>query len=186
MNNIRTICTEKSPCYLLLVEDDSLIIEMVRELLPLRTGIQVIPAFSYLQAISILHSLTVEVILLDLNLPDCGGIDTLKRLSEAVKGRIPIIILTGSHDLEDECFANGARDFLTKPLHNFDLVGRIKNTILWQKDRNALLDHCHTLEAEIAAIKCVEDRETGSEAVQDLRNVKQRLMSHVAAIKGNN
>ena len=57
----------------------------------------------------------IEVVLLDLSLPDAHGADTVKRVRESVPD-LPIVILTG---LEDEAFSQrmldlGAQDYLVK------------------------------------------------------------------------
>jgi len=57
----------------------------------------------------------VDIILLDLNLPDCTGLDTISIIHEKVKN-IPIIILTGRVDeeLAIESLKLGMQDYLVK------------------------------------------------------------------------
>jgi two-component system sensor histidine kinase UhpB len=57
----------------------------------------------------------VDIILLDLGLPDGHGVDTVRRMHAAAPG-VPVIVLTG---LDDETFAaqameEGAQDYLIK------------------------------------------------------------------------
>ena len=74
---------------------------------------------------------TVDVILLDLGLPDCSGLDGLT----AVKGiadQVPIVVLTG---LDDEAVAvtavkTGAQDYLVK--------GQVDGNLLWRSIRYAI------------------------------------------------
>jgi diguanylate cyclase (GGDEF)-like protein len=74
---------------------------------------------------------TVDVILLDLGLPDCSGLDGL----HAVKGiaeQVPIVVLTG---LDDEAVAvaavqTGAQDYLVK--------GQVDGNVLWRSIRYAI------------------------------------------------
>ena len=73
----------------------------------------------------------VDVILLDLGLPDCSGLDGLT----AVKGiaeQVPIVVLTG---LDDEAVAvaavqTGAQDYLVK--------GQVDGNVLWRSIRYAI------------------------------------------------
>jgi DNA-binding response OmpR family regulator len=56
-----------------------------------------------------------DLILLDLGLPDSGGLDTFRRLKDAAAD-LPIVILTGNTDQEAAITAvqEGAQDFLIK------------------------------------------------------------------------
>ena len=67
----------------------------------------------------------INVILLDLTLPDSAGIDTFYKLYELFPG-IPTIILTGIDDesLAIQAVSSGAQDYLTKGEITFDLLLR--------------------------------------------------------------
>ena len=57
----------------------------------------------------------VDVVLLDLNLPDSTGLDTFRAIHDRVK-RLPVIVLSGQDDLETAVAAvsQGAQDYLPK------------------------------------------------------------------------
>lgn len=67
-----------------------------------------------------------ELILLDLNLPDMGGLEVLKRLREWY--RSPVIVLTVRESEKDkiELLDQGADDYLTKPFSMGELLARIR------------------------------------------------------------
>ncbi|HXL73297.1 MAG TPA: response regulator, partial [bacterium] len=67
----------------------------------------------------------MDLILLDLNLPDGTGLDTLQQVHNK-KPEIPIIILTGNQDaaLAIESLKNGAQDYLIKNNMDSDLLIR--------------------------------------------------------------
>jgi len=67
----------------------------------------------------------VDVMLLDLGLPDSQGLETFTRLRDAAPG-IAIIVLTGNSDVELAVRAvkEGAQDFLVKDRVNADLLTR--------------------------------------------------------------
>jgi len=67
----------------------------------------------------------MDLILLDLTLPDGTGLDTLQQVHHA-KPEIPIIILTGNQDatLAIESLKNGAQDYLIKNQVDSDLLVR--------------------------------------------------------------
>ncbi|HEX2801919.1 MAG TPA: response regulator transcription factor, partial [Phenylobacterium sp.] len=67
-----------------------------------------------------------DLILLDLNLPDMGGLQVLKSLRSS-KIDTPVMILSGSSEIETKVktFTGGADDYMTKPFHKDELVARI-------------------------------------------------------------
>lgn len=67
-------------------------------------------------AISVLEAGSIDVILLDLLLPDSWGSETVRELKPAA-GDVPIIVLTGSRGgsaLASQCVRFGARDYISK------------------------------------------------------------------------
>ena len=56
-----------------------------------------------------------DVILLDLGLPDCSGLELVSRICERCR-EIPVVVLTGNTDetLAEEAIAQGAQDYLLK------------------------------------------------------------------------
>jgi len=60
---------------------------------------------------------TPDLILLDLGLPDIGGIEVLQRLRADSRTRaVPIVVLTSSQESEDvrRAYENGANSFVSK------------------------------------------------------------------------
>jgi two-component system, sensor histidine kinase and response regulator len=74
-----------------------------------------------------------DLILLDLNLPELGGIDVLNKLKHSDRTKhIPVIILTNSEDMESiqEAIDLGATTYLVKINYKLeDIVEKIKATI---------------------------------------------------------
>ena len=70
-----------------------------------------------------------DCILLDIRMPNLSGIDLLKQIRKIPEYRAtPIIMLTALSEKSyiDESFANGATDYLTKPLDATDLLARLR------------------------------------------------------------
>ena len=76
-------------------------------------------------AIDHLASNAVDVVLLDLNLPDSNGLETLSKTLEVVEW-VPIVVLTGVRDQEVgvEAIERGAQDYLVKGEVTDDLLAR--------------------------------------------------------------
>lgn len=68
----------------------------------------------------------VDVVLLDLNLPDADGLETVERMRSAC-AELPIVILTALGDTEVALAAlrRGAQDYLVKGQHDLALLDRV-------------------------------------------------------------
>lgn len=71
----------------------------------------------------------IDLILMDVNLPDCSGFDLFKDLKKMKN--IPIIFMT-ANDLEVNIVMGldmGADDYITKPFKTRELIARVKNAL---------------------------------------------------------
>src|ERR1700732_4463971 len=86
----------------------------------------------------------VDIILLDMGLPDGHGLDTVRR-AHAVAPSVPVIVLTGLDDeaLAAEAMKEGAQDYLIK--------GQIENRALPRALRHAI--ERHRMQTETSEIK---------------------------------
>jgi len=112
---------------ILLVDDDPLATQTLAMLLETR-GYDVDIANSGREAFEKITD-TIDLILLDLVLPDRGGFEICRRLKEdQITKQIPIIILSAKLLSEDivEGLYLGADDYLTKPFEYEELVARME------------------------------------------------------------
>lgn len=102
---------------LLLVEDNPADADLVEELLEQAGGenYRIIRATRISDAVEKLGRSQVDVVLLDLRLPDGAGVATLRAI-RAVDQRVPVVVLTGTDDeeLAMSCIYAGAQDYLAK------------------------------------------------------------------------
>jgi FixJ family two-component response regulator len=68
-------------------------------------------------------------ILLDLTLPDAGGIEAIERL-QAKCGEVPFVVLTGHSDLYAPAIRAGAQDLLVKPYDPDALANAIRKAVV--------------------------------------------------------
>jgi DNA-binding NarL/FixJ family response regulator len=112
----------------LLVDDHSLFLEGLQYLLDTQ-GISVVGvAQNGREALEKARSLTPDVILMDIRMPECSGLDTL-RLIKAEMPDIKVIMLTTSEEEADlfEAIKYGASGYLLKNLNAKDLVEMLSN-----------------------------------------------------------
>lgn len=109
----------------LVVDDEPSIIELVRYHL-LKAGLRVLTAKSGREAAAIMDSTPLDLVVLDLMLPDLNGLDLCQRFRQ--RSRAPVLILTARYDEGDRVRAleAGADDYVTKPFSPKELMARIK------------------------------------------------------------
>jgi DNA-binding response OmpR family regulator len=107
----------------LVVEDERDIRELLRRYLE-RAGHAVVTSATGSDALQQLASGTVDLLLLDLGLPDIDGLDVLQ---EATVLRVPVIALTARSSVEDRIrgLQRGADDYVTKPFSPQEVVLRV-------------------------------------------------------------
>ena len=103
---------------ILVVDDSKVMRDMIVACLRARPGLSFTHAGSGLEAIERLSLETFDVVVLDLNMPDIGGVEVV----EFVRGQdrlktLPIIIVTtrGDDGSRTQALAAGASRFMTKP-----------------------------------------------------------------------
>ncbi|WP_339311206.1 response regulator transcription factor [Paenibacillus sp. FSL M7-0896] len=122
---------------ILIVEDEDILREIMKDYL-LEEGYRVIEAIDGKQAISLFQEHEVDLILLDIMLPELDGWSVCRRIRKT--SNVPIIILTARSDEDDTLlgFELGADDYVTKPYRPLILLARAKR----------LLESRHTHEHE--------------------------------------
>tara|TARA_B100000315_G_C14583421_1_gene591681 strand:+ start:1441 stop:2148 length:708 start_codon:yes stop_codon:yes gene_type:complete len=114
--------------HLLVVEDDELVQALLAAYLKAE-GFKVSYAGTGKEMLAILNTESIDLILLDLGLPDEDGL-TLTRQVRA-RSSLPIVVITARKGREDRLAALelGADDYLTKPFDPEELVLRVHNLL---------------------------------------------------------
>lgn len=110
---------------ILIIEDD----ECIREILSYslkEESFKVFEAATGTAGLNILENESIELIILDLMLPDISGFEICKKVS--VQYKIPIIMLTAKNDIMDKVVGLelGADDYITKPFDIREVIARTK------------------------------------------------------------
>jgi two-component system response regulator len=86
---------------------------------------------------------TPDLVLLDLGLPDIGGLEVLRRLRADPRTRaLPIIVLTSSQETEDirQAYENGANSFVSKSDSPEKMFQRLRMLPVYWLELNRLPD----------------------------------------------
>jgi two-component system KDP operon response regulator KdpE len=113
----------------LVVDDEAAIRRALRPPL-VELGFQIAEASRGEEALQLLHSSSFDVVLLDINMPGIGGIETLRRI-RAFAPRLPILMVTVREGEEEkvEALELGADDYITKPFSVRELIARIRTAV---------------------------------------------------------
>lgn len=137
---------------ILIVEDNLDIHNLIKEVLE-KEYYRTFSGYSGLDAIKALEKERVDLILLDLMLPELNGEEIVKKVKD-----IPIIVISAKISPEDKVnvLLNGANDYITKPFNVEELLARVKvqlridnkkekNIGLKYRDMNLDSEDSHTL-----------------------------------------
>lgn len=108
---------KKSISPILIVDDEEALRGMMSRALMAHGMDNILEASNGLDARFLIESEKPKIVLLDLVLPDCSGVDILGSISEK-NPEITVIIVSASTDVEMaiKCMKLGAFDFITKPI----------------------------------------------------------------------
>ena len=109
----------------LVVDDDAKTVELVKLYLN-RDGYKVLTAYDGIEALNLARQSHPDLIVLDLMLPGCDGLEICRTLKN--ESDVPIIMLT-ARTTEDDKLAGlnlGADDYVTKPFSPRELAARVR------------------------------------------------------------
>jgi CheY-like chemotaxis protein len=117
---INILCIEDNP-------DNMLLLQRILE----SSGYCVKQASAGLEGITIIETEQIDLILLDVNLPDIDGYEVARRIRKSPKealARIPIIVVTANALQYDghKALAAGANEYMSKPIDIHKLWERIQ------------------------------------------------------------
>ena len=114
----------------LVIEDNPMNMELATDLLQLQ-GYEVLQAVTAFEALGLLHQVTPDLILMDIQLPGLNGLDLTRYLRQDPRTKdIPIIAITAYAMMgdEDKAFLAGCNAYIPKPIETtkfFQVVGDV-------------------------------------------------------------
>ena len=106
----------------LIVDDDAMLTDLLRQALT-NKGFQVLAANTGASALALLNTQTVQIIVLDMTLPDMTGVQVAQTLAQTHPS-LPIVIATG-HALEPTGLPGNVVDVIRKPFTLKSLAARL-------------------------------------------------------------
>ncbi|OEY95197.1 efflux system DNA-binding response regulator AdeR [Acinetobacter proteolyticus] len=129
-------CRDKQ---ILVVEDEYEIGDIIEHYLK-REGMRVLRAMNGKQAIEIHTAQSVDLILLDIKLPELNGWEVLSKIRQ--KAQTPVIMLTALDQDIDKVMALriGADDFVVKPFNPNEVVARVQAVLRRAQQNNQAMN----------------------------------------------
>lgn len=116
----------QSTATILVIEDEAKVAAVLRRGLETQTY-QALVAPDGATAIKLLAEHQIDLVILDLNLPDMSGLDVSEHIRQQ-RPQVPILMLTALDTTADKLagFEAGADDYLVKPFDFLELLARVK------------------------------------------------------------
>lgn len=113
---------------ILVCDDDKEIVEAISIYLE-QEGYTVWKAYDCLEALEIVNSQNMQLLIIDVMMPNLDGIHAVLELRK--KSNIPVIILSAKSEDTDKIMGLtiGADDYVTKPFNPLELVARVKSQL---------------------------------------------------------
>ena len=110
---------------ILIVEDEKNIADLIAAILK-ANDFDVLYAASAAEACSMTSSYCPDLVILDLGLPDCDGIQVIQSVRKW--SQVPILVVSARYSERDkiEAFEQGADDYITKPFGTAELLARVR------------------------------------------------------------
>ncbi|MBR4085450.1 MAG: response regulator transcription factor [Lachnospiraceae bacterium] len=111
---------------ILVVDDDKDIVNTLKIQLE-KEGYSVFCAYNGLEALHILESTQIHLMLLDIMMPQMDGFSTILKIRE--RNNIPILVMSAKSEESDKILglSIGADDYITKPFHYKEVLARVKS-----------------------------------------------------------
>ena len=116
------------PPRILVVDDEPMNVALLEATLVSR-GYEIIPATNGIEALDLIRKDNLDLVLLDIMMPEMDGFEVCRRIKEDERLRdIPIIMLTVLYSKQDRIkgIEAGAEDFISKPFDQGEVLARIK------------------------------------------------------------
>lgn len=163
---------QTEPSVILTIDDESVIRRSIRAYLE-DYDYRVLEADNGRTGLAIYNREKVDLVLVDLRMPEMGGIQVLKTIRAATP-EMPVIVVSGAGDISDvvEALRLGAWDYLMKPIDDMSIL---RHAIEKGLERGRLLEENRRYQAEL------EDRVL--KKTEELLEVNRRLFDVVESTK---
>lgn len=138
---------------LLLIDDEQSSLKLMEAILKQAGFSKITTTTDPRQVASLYQEVKPDLIAMDMRMPQMDGCEVMRQLAGVIPADeyLPILIITGELDAstKHKALAEGAKDFLNKPVDGTEMVLRIKNQLVTRKLHQQLRMHNEHLEAQV-------------------------------------
>ncbi|MDH5592043.1 MAG: response regulator [Gammaproteobacteria bacterium] len=137
---------------ILIVDDQELNVKLLEKILKQANYQNIFSTTDARQALPLFIKHNIDILLLDIRMPHLNGFEVMEQLNEVIKDDyLPILVLTAEPTTETraKALSGGAKDFLTKPFDQLEVLQRIHNILEVRLLHTHLKDYNKTLEVEV-------------------------------------
>ena len=141
----------KAKPVILIVDDQPQNIELLETYIPPQ-GYNVVTAANGEEALKIISGDQIDVMLLDVMMPDMDGFEVIRRVRQDIKHRLlPIILVTSLRETEDRIrgIEAGCDDFLSYPVDKTELLARVRSLVKIKAYNDLMSNYQNDLEYEV-------------------------------------
>ena len=171
-----SLCVEAVQCTgkVLVVDDEAANVRLLQALLT-RDGYNVVTACDGEEALGMVASTSLDLVVMDVLMPKLSGYDVCERIKQNPKTRLtPVVLITALDGREDKIrgINAGADDFLTKPVDPHELRARARSLVRLKRHTDDL-DSAESVIMSLALVIEARDAYTDGHC--------QRLASYATA-----
>jgi putative two-component system response regulator len=137
-----------NPAKILIVDDNETNLNILNDLVTVLGHIPIL-AENGLSALAQMEKEPMDLVLLDMIMPEMDGYEVLNRMKESSSLRhIPVIMISAVDDMENivRCIERGADDYLTKPFNPTLLKARIGSCLTKKRQHDQEEQYRHQIE----------------------------------------
>jgi two-component system, sensor histidine kinase and response regulator len=125
------------------------------------------------EALELLGRVAIDLVLLDVMMPDLGGLEVCRRIKQSQPDYLPVILLTsfGRQDDRNAGLQAGADDFLTKPFDRHELLLRVRTFVKLRQQDQRIREQLTALNAQEGVVR------RQMQALQELDATKDELVA---------
>lgn len=143
--------SQEKPAIVLVVDDEARNVKLLETLLHAE-GYATLSASNGRDALALAAAGKLDLILLDVMMPDMDGFETVARLKADPNTKpVPVIMITALDDRasKQRALEAGAEEFLSKPIDHADLAVRVRNLLRLKEYGDFLVNHNRILEEQV-------------------------------------